>query len=260
MLRNHVLDDSNHRNDHNDQYGGGYADNSGHGFSNHSTPSNMTNDPWYNNPSPSGSPSKEQDYKDSVSQQIHRFSPNAMGYSAEDDDYDNEPPLLEELGIRVDHIWSKTQAVIHPTKEVGEHILDDSDLAGPLLFCLLLGALCLLAGKIHFGYIYGFGIFGCMFMHTVINLLDERGLDIWLTCSALGYCLLPVLVLAAINVVFSLKGVLGLLLSLIAIAWCTITSTRLFDARLHLKQSGQYWLVAYPAALLYGCFVMITVL
>lgn len=33
-----------------------------------------------------------------------------------DNDYENEPPLLEELGIRFDHIWSKTQAVINPTK------------------------------------------------------------------------------------------------------------------------------------------------
>lgn len=33
-----------------------------------------------------------------------------------DEDYDNEAPLLEELGIRFDHIWSKTQAVIHPLK------------------------------------------------------------------------------------------------------------------------------------------------
>ena len=32
-----------------------------------------------------------------------------------DDDYENEPPLLEELGIRFDHIWSKTQAVLYPT-------------------------------------------------------------------------------------------------------------------------------------------------
>lgn len=69
-------------------------------------------DPWYDNPSPVGSPSKDQDYKDSVN---HRFSPNSMGFG-DDDDYDNEPPLLEELGIRVDHIWSKTQAVIVPNK------------------------------------------------------------------------------------------------------------------------------------------------
>ena len=33
-----------------------------------------------------------------------------------EEDYDNEAPLLEELGIRFDHIWSKTQAVIHPLK------------------------------------------------------------------------------------------------------------------------------------------------
>jgi hypothetical protein len=33
-----------------------------------------------------------------------------------EEDYDNEPPLLEELGIRFDHIWTKTQAVINPTK------------------------------------------------------------------------------------------------------------------------------------------------
>jgi hypothetical protein len=39
-------------------------------------------------------------------------------FSREDDleDYSNEPPLLEELGIRFDHIFTKTQAVMIPTK------------------------------------------------------------------------------------------------------------------------------------------------
>ena len=49
----------------------------------------------------------------------------------------------------------KTQAVMYPTKQLSEHILDDTDLAGPLCFCLLLGACLLLSGKVHFGYIYG---------------------------------------------------------------------------------------------------------
>jgi hypothetical protein len=31
-----------------------------------------------------------------------------------EDDYENEPPLLEELGIRFDHIQSKTLAVLYP--------------------------------------------------------------------------------------------------------------------------------------------------
>ncbi len=32
------------------------------------------------------------------------------------DDYDNEPPLLEELGINFDHITKKTQAVLYINK------------------------------------------------------------------------------------------------------------------------------------------------
>lgn len=40
-----------------------------------------------------------------------------MGYGQDEvEDFEHEPPLLEELGIRFDHIWSKTQAVINPTK------------------------------------------------------------------------------------------------------------------------------------------------
>ncbi len=34
------------------------------------------------------------------------------GFDFNDDDYSNELPLLEEIGIRFDHIWTKTQAVI----------------------------------------------------------------------------------------------------------------------------------------------------
>ena len=64
--------------------------------------------------------------------------------SGDDDDYENEPPLLEELGIRFDHIWSKTQAVINPTKVSEERqkwciLTSDSDFApkGDLLTYLV---------------------------------------------------------------------------------------------------------------------------
>lgn len=36
----------------------------------------------------------------------------------DDEDYENEPPLLEELGINFEHILSKTLAVILPTKKI----------------------------------------------------------------------------------------------------------------------------------------------
>lgn len=44
----------------------------------------------------------------------------------DDEDYDNEPPLLEELGINFEHIWSKTLAVILPTKRIDINYLVSS--------------------------------------------------------------------------------------------------------------------------------------
>jgi hypothetical protein len=62
------------------------------------------NKPLYNNPNQS-----------SYAAEMDGRSPGNLGMGG-DDDYENEPPLLEELGIRFDHIWMKTQAVINPTK------------------------------------------------------------------------------------------------------------------------------------------------
>ena len=174
-----------------------------------------------------------------------------------EEDFDNEPPLLEELGIRFDHIWTKTQAVVNPTKKLRDDILEDADLAGPIFFALILGSCLLLAGKVHFGYIYGFSMFGCLGMHMIVNLLHERGLEFVMTCSVLGYGLLPVIALAGLSIVVNLQGVVGMVLAAVAIAWATFAAGRLFDAKLALTE--QYWLVTYPVVLLYSCFVLITI-
>jgi len=174
-----------------------------------------------------------------------------------EEDFDNEPPLLEELGIRFDHILAKTRVVINPRKQISEHILDDADLAGPLFFCLLLGACMLLSGKVHFGYIYGFSVCGCASLNAILNLIHHTGLDFWRTCSVLGYCLIPVIGLAAVAIIINLQGALGIILSVLSIGWSTISATRLFDAKLQL--TDQYYLVMYPISLLYSCFVLITI-
>ena len=129
---------------------------------------NNTNDEWFTSDSGRQSPALNSSYS------ANNYTSNNMSMNnTQDEDYDNEPPLLEELGIRFDHILLKTQAVINPTKVLNEHILDDADLAGPLVFCLMLGASLLFAGKVHFGYIYGFSVFGCLGLHTVINLFIQ---------------------------------------------------------------------------------------
>lgn len=81
-------------------------------------------------------------------------------YPSDGDPFADEAPLLEELGINFDQIMEKTLAVINPLKSTQPDILRDSDLAGPLVFCLAFGCFLLLSGKVSFGYIYGIGVCG----------------------------------------------------------------------------------------------------
>lgn len=59
--------------------------------------------------------------------------------------FDDEPPLLEELGINFSHIWQKTLAVLIPFRKSDNDLhVNDDDLAGPLIFGVLLGFFLLL--------------------------------------------------------------------------------------------------------------------
>lgn len=177
--------------------------------------------------------------------------------------YDDEPPLLTELGVNFDHIKTKTAVVLIPTKEIKADILHDTDMAGPLVFCLVQGFFLLFSGKIFFGYVFGFGFVGCLAMYCVINLMNHAGtqaIDLYRVFSALGYCLLPIVLLSAVTVILNLSNVptLGLILTSIAVLWCTQTATRFFEAA--TQMSEQRYLIAYPVFLLYACFALITVL
>jgi len=180
------------------------------------------------------------------------------------DDYENEPPLLEELGIHIPQMIAKTKAVIIPfgkNLDIEPHILESNDLAGPLTFCLALGGELVLTGKLHFEYIYGFALFGCFGMSLVLNLMSPKvdAISPWRVTSILGYSLLPVNVLAAINVFIRIAkcGTIGFILAGICIAWCTIASTRLFEQSCEMRD--QRYLIAYPSILLYTSFVIITI-
>lgn len=48
-----------------------------------------------------------------------------------------------ELGINFSHIRAKSLAVLNPLRTVDEHIMDDADLAGPLLFVFCFGTFLL---------------------------------------------------------------------------------------------------------------------
>ncbi|GBB94618.1 hypothetical protein RclHR1_02390024 [Rhizophagus clarus] len=171
--------------------------------------------------------------------------------------FDEEPPLLEELGINFGHIKSKSLAVLNPLKTVDKNIMDDTDLAGPLLFCLIFGISLLLTGKVHFGYIYGVALLGWVSIYVILNLMSESGVDGYRIASVLGYCLLPLVLLSCVGVVLPLSGPIGLISSTLAISWCTYSSSTMFVTV--LQMSEQRILVAYPVGLLYVCFALMSI-
>lgn len=55
---------------------------------------------------------------------------------------------VSELGINFDHIWQKTLTVLHPLKVADGSIMNETDLAGPMVFCLAFGATLLLVNNL----------------------------------------------------------------------------------------------------------------
>jgi protein YIPF5/7 len=181
------------------------------------------------------------------------------------DTFENEPPLLEELGVNWEHILMKTKAVVIPFRRFQQHsaltdpsiICGDADLAGPLVYALLLGGELLVTGKLQFGSIYGFGLFGCLSMTLILNLMSATAISFWTVTSILGYALIPVNLLAALKIVFFSFGTLVRIFALITVIWSTTASTRLLEIGFGL--ADQRYLLAYPIALLYSAFVLITI-
>jgi hypothetical protein len=101
---------------------------------------------------PSGQFFNPGDKSDPFSSQPHNFGGNsATATNSVTNDFENEPPLLEELGINFDHIFTKTKCVLNPFGKPDASIIHDEDLAGPLVFCIAYGFSLLLMGKVQFG-------------------------------------------------------------------------------------------------------------
>lgn len=61
------------------------------------------------------------------------------------------------------------------------------------------------AGKVHFGYVYGVSVAGCLSMHALLNLMSIPGVSHGCVASVLGYCLLPMVILSSSAAIFSLQ-------------------------------------------------------
>ena len=169
-----------------------------------------------------------------------------------------ELPLLEELGINPQNIKNKIIGVI-TLKRIDKKFLEESDMAGPLLIFLLFAFSLVLQYKINFGYIYGISLFGSILLFLLLNLMSKnnKGILLYNTISVLGYCLIPIVLLSFIAVFLDMKNILGGLLCMLAIVLSSLNASRFFE--IGLEMYSQRWLIFYPVALFYTCFVLVTI-
>ena len=174
-----------------------------------------------------------------------------------DEEDEEEPPLLEELGINPQNIKNKIIGVI-TLKRIDKKFLEDSDMAGPLLIFLLFAFSSVLQYKINFGYIYGISVFGSILLFLLLNLMSKNsGILLYNTISVLGYCLIPIVLLSFIAVFMDMKNFVGGIFAFLAIVLASLNASRFFE--IGLDMYSQRWIIFYPVALFYTCFVLVTI-
>lgn len=180
--------------------------------------------------------------------------------------------------------------MLNPFAHIDQHLMDDSDLYGALLYIVLYGTFLLLSGKVFYGYIYGVAVFGTVALHLILSLMspaldtasaialanaanaaDPTNYDPHLkpdagdavghfsatltfprSASVLGYCFLPLVLTSLLGILLPMDTLFGYLLTTAAVGWCTYSSSGMFCAVARMR--GMRGLVAYPLALFYVVF------
>jgi hypothetical protein len=173
--------------------------------------------------------------------------------------FEDEPPLLEELGINISQITRKMLNILNPLRlDPGLH--DDPDLSGPFLFCIMFGLAQLLSGKVHFGVILGWTSVASVFLYLVFNLLAGRNgnLDLYRCVSILGYSLVPIVLFSFVAIFLPNRHMVRYIIGAITVSWCTRVSTNLIT---FLSPQAQDFrrLIGYPCALVYLAFSLLII-
>jgi protein YIPF5/7 len=181
--------------------------------------------------------------------------PYGHGGASTSASFEDEPPILEELGIDLGAILSKSKSVL--IGRVGAESLNDVDMGGPLLFAAALAAMHLLYGKMHFGLILGWSVLSCTIFWFIVHQLaglgvqsDKECIDLYNCSACLGYCLLPMVVMNAVDFFIPRFSPVSVALFAIASAYSALLAAKLVVKRAPFLQ-GQVSTIAYPAFLYY---------
>jgi protein YIPF5/7 len=179
--------------------------------------------------------------------------------------FEDEPPLLEELGINTRQIWRKTISILHPLRSADPSLHADADadadLSGPFLFLLSFGLFQLLAGKFHFGIVLGWVTVASLFLYFVFAMLSGGRcgeLDLYRCVSLVGYCMLPMVIFSAVSLFLPRGGGLMFGVGMCFVLWSTRVCSKLL-AEVASSDDEHRGLIAYACWLVYMLFSLLVI-
>lgn len=87
--------------------------------------------------------------------------------------------------------------------------------------------------------------------------MSEVTISIAQAASVLGYCMLPMVMLAFGSMFVKLRNPLGYICAIGCVLWCTGVASKMFVSVLSMR--NQFFLVAYPIFLFYAAFALMTI-
>jgi hypothetical protein len=189
-------------------------------------------------------------------------------------DDDDDQPLLEELGIDLPAILHRIKAIL--TFRYSSADATSLDLGGPIIFMSIFAVCHLLVGKLHFGYILGWMVMGSVLLWFILSSIaaggseegyerygdgqgdDGHRLDLYSCCSIVGYSLLPLVLHAGLSLLFPRRSMATYIVAVMAVGWATAAAAQLFMMRGQEGLKGKKLVVAYPCALMYTAFALLT--
>jgi len=185
-------------------------------------------------------------------QQQPSWRTGGPGFTGDEDD---EPPLLEELGIDIGKIVARLLQSLDPTGKCGV-VLGDYDVIGPIALYLTYTSLLLLAGgKLMFSYVYGLAVLTSLCMYGLLwAMTDSAEVTLTSTFSVLGYSFTPVVLVSLLAVFVNLKNMFGAVVVLAAVVWSSLNASRVFVAM--FGNPDQRYLMAYPCAIICGLYTL----
>ncbi|CAH1791052.1 unnamed protein product [Owenia fusiformis] len=172
----------------------------------------------------------------------------------EDDQEEEQKPLLEELDIDLKDIYYKLRCILFPLPQLGfnrQIVRDNPDFWGPLVVVLLYSLVSLYGQFRVLSWIITIWICGSLLVFMLARVLGGE-VNYSQCLGVIGYSLLPLIIIAAILPLFRSMHYVAMTIKFLGVLWASYSAGSLLCVE-ELQQKRP--LLLYPIFLLYIYFL-----